>query len=59
MMDKYRFEFGKDKSGKYVDEYKNGNKILLIPDINNIEWVKYSDVKDLLESKIQIIRKNE
>jgi hypothetical protein len=53
-MDKYRFEFGKDESGKYVDGYKNGNKIPLISDINNIEWVKYSDVKDFLESKIQI-----
>jgi hypothetical protein len=54
MMDKYRFKFGKDESGKYVDEYKNGNKVPLIPDINNIEWVKYSDVKDLLKSKCRI-----
>jgi hypothetical protein len=48
-MDKYRFEFGKDESGKYVDGYKNGNKIPLISDINNIEWVKYSDVENLMK----------
>jgi hypothetical protein len=49
-MDKYRFEFCKDESGKYVDGYKNGDKIPLISDINIIEWVKHFDVE--LEIKL-------
>ena len=51
-MDKYRFEFGIDENGKYVDEYKNGKRISCIPGINDIEWVRYEDVEGL---KLQVM----
>lgn len=46
-IDKYRFKFGADEYGKYVDEYKNGKRISCVRGINDIEWVKHEDVKGL------------
>lgn len=46
-MDRYRFVFGADDNGKYVDEYKNGKRISCVPGINDMEWVKYEDAKGL------------
>jgi hypothetical protein len=61
-MDRYRIYDMNKYPPKTITEQtygKNDGRGFEIMAEKDGEWVKYSDVKDLLESKIQIIRKDE